>query len=74
MHDVIPAASLKAAELTFSQLADVQSFIPQLFFFTVSSLTDYTYAPEKSSTCFTVEKRALEVLILINLISLRLTL
>ena len=25
-----------------------------------SSLVDYTYSPEKSSTCFTVEKRALE--------------
>jgi len=30
MHDIISVASFEVAELTFSQLADIWSFIPQI--------------------------------------------
>jgi hypothetical protein len=38
MNDVISAATLNIAELTFSQLADIPSFIPQYKFFYIGNL------------------------------------
>jgi hypothetical protein len=39
MHDVISAATLKVAELTFSQFADIPSYILHYLYLTIGQLT-----------------------------------